>query len=252
MGRLDEKVAVVTAAGGYIAGATARVWGREGASVVCVDIAEENVKKTAQDINDAGGKAIAIVCDVTDEDSVAAACAKAKESYGLITCLMNAAAGQDKKARVHETDITDYRRVLDINLTGMVIIAKHCLIQMLEAGIGSIVNISSIYGMVSPKERAVYATSKGGIRMLTKNIAIDYAADNIRCNSIMPGPIQTPRLLVRNPSLEAVLERHGPRLHVGRLGQPEEIAAAALFLASDEASYVSGTDMTVDAGYTSY
>ncbi len=252
MRRLDGKVALVTAAGGYIAGATARLWGQEGAAVACLDIAEENVRKTAEDINDAGGKAIPIICDVTDEESVAAACAKTKEAFGPITCVMNAAAGQDKKGRVHETVIADYRRVLDINLTGMVIVAKHCLLQMLEAGVGSIVNISSIYGMVSPKERAVYATSKGGIRMLTKNIAIDYASDNIRCNSIMPGPIETPRLLVRNASLEDVLERHGPRLHIGRLGKPEEIAAAALFLASDEASYVSGTDMTVDAGYTSY
>jgi NAD(P)-dependent dehydrogenase (short-subunit alcohol dehydrogenase family) len=139
-----------------------------------------------------------------------------------------------------------------VNLTGMFIVCKYAIPEMQKAGGGSIINVSSIYGKVAARERPAYSASKGGVRMLTKSITVDYAEDNIRANSILPGPIEGPRLLVRNPSIAAVVARHGQRLHMKRLGQASEIAQTALFLASDESSFTSGADMAVDAGYTAF
>ena len=252
MGRLDGKVAFVTAAGGAIAGATARLFGAEGASVACVDIVEENVQRTAADINEAGGKAIALTCDVTDDDAVKAAVDRSVSGFGTIDVLVNAAAYSEQRHRLADMPVDMWKNVIEVNLTGMFIVARHVIPQMQAAGGGSIINVSSIYGVVGAKERPAYCAAKGGVRMLSKSIAVDYAVDNIRANSIMPGPIETPRLLARNPSIEAVVERHGARLHMKRLGKPEEIAQTALFLASDEASFTSGADHFVDAAYTAF
>jgi len=252
MGRLDGKVAFVTASGGAIAGATARLFGKEGAAVCCVDIVEENVKKTASDINAAGGNAMALKCDVTDDDAVKTAVNKTVTKFGKLNVCFNAAAYSEKRHRLAEMPLEMWKSVIDVNLTGMFIVARHVIPEMQSAGGGSIINVSSIYGVVGAKERPAYCAAKGGVRMLSKSIAVDYAADNIRANSIMPGPIETPRLLARNPSIEAVIERHGPRLHQKRLGKPEEIAQTALFLASEEASFTSGADMVVDAAYTAF
>lgn len=252
MGRLDGKAAFVTAAGGAIAGATARLFGAEGAAVACVDIVEETVARTAADINGAGGRAIAIVCDVTDDDAVKAAVERTVSEFGKIDVLFNAAAYSERRHRLADMPLEMWKNVIDVNLTGMFIVARHVIPQMQQARGGSIINVSSIYGVVGTKERPAYCAAKGGVRMLTKSIAVDYAEDNIRANAIMPGPIETPRLLVRNPSLEAVVARHGARLHMGRLGKPEEIARTALFLASDEAGYTTGADHFVDAAYTAF
>ena len=252
MGLLDGKVALVTAAGGNIAGATARLFAAEGASVACLDIAGEDVTRTAADINDAGGSAIALLCDVTDAEAVKAAIAETVARFGKLTTVFNAAAFSEKRHRLADMPVDMWRSVIDVNLTGMFIVCKYAIPELQKAGGGSIVNVSSIYGKVAAAERPAYCASKGGVRMLTKSITIDYARDNIRCNAILPGPIDGPRLLVRNPSVEAVVARHGQRLHTGRLGQASEIAQTALFLASDEASFTSGADMAVDAGYTAF
>ena len=252
MGRLEGKVAFVTAAGGAIAGATARLFGAEGAAMACVDIAQENVEKTAADINQAGGRAIALVCDVTDDEAVKEAVEKTVAAFGKLNVLFNAAAYSEKRHRLADMPLDMWKNVIEVNLTGMFIVARHVIPRMQAAGGGAIVNISSIYGVVGAKERPAYCAAKGGVQMLSKSIAVDYAVDNIRANSIMPGPIETPRLLARNPSIEAVVARHGARLHMNRLGKPEEIARTALFLASDEASFTSGADHFVDAGYTAF
>jgi NAD(P)-dependent dehydrogenase (short-subunit alcohol dehydrogenase family) len=252
MGRLEGKVAFVTAAGGAIAGATARLFGSEGAAVACIDTVEENVNKTSNDIEAAGGKAIPFVCDVTDDDAVKSAVSATAAEFGKLDICFNAAAYSEKRHRLAEMPLDMWKSVIDVNLTGMFIVARHVIPRMQEAGGGSIINVSSIYGVVGAKERPAYCAAKGGVRMLSKSIAVDYAADNIRANSIMPGPIETPRLLARNPSIEAVIDRHGPRLHQKRLGKPEEIAKTALFLASDDASFTSGADMVVDAAYTAF
>tara|TARA_A100001037_G_C15152793_1_gene640650 strand:- start:1562 stop:2320 length:759 start_codon:yes stop_codon:yes gene_type:complete len=252
MGRLEGKVAFVTAAGGAIAGATARLFGSEGAAVACIDTVEENVNKTANDIEATGGKAIPFVCDVTDDDAVKSAVSATATEFGKLDICFNAAAYSEKRHRLAEMPLDMWKSVIDVNLTGMFIVARHVIPRMQEAGGGSIINVSSIYGVVGAKERPAYCAAKGGVRMLSKSIAVDYAVDNIRANSIMPGPIETPRLLARNPSIEAVIDRHGPRLHQKRLGKPEEIAKTALFLASDDASFTSGADMVVDAAYTAF
>jgi len=252
MGRLDGKVAFVTAAGGAIAGATARLFGAEGAAIACVDIVKDNVEKTAADIINAGGQAIAITCDVSDDDAVKSAVDRTADEYSEINVLFNAAAYSEKRHRLAEMPLDMWKAVIDVNLTGMFIVARHVIPQMQAAGGGSIINISSIYGVVGAKERPAYCAAKGGVKMLSKSIAVDYAEDNIRANSIMPGPIETPRLLARNSSIEAVKERHGARLHMNRLGRPAEIAQTALFLASNESSFTSGADMVVDAAYTAF
>ncbi|MBK19698.1 MAG: short-chain dehydrogenase [Rhodospirillaceae bacterium] len=249
MGRLEEKVAFVTAAGGAIAGATARQFGEEGAAVACVDIVEENVKETAADIEAAGGKAIAITCDVTDEAAVKDAIDKTASTFGKLDIVFNAAAFPDPLLPLHELDLDIWRKTFDVNITGMFIVTKHAIPHMLEAGSGSFINISSIYGARSARKRPAYCSSKGAVRMLSKSIAVDYAEHNIRANSILPGPIETPRLLVANKNMDDVIERHRPHLPAARLGQPEEIAQTAVFLASDESSFMSGNDCFVDGAY---
>jgi len=252
MGRLEGKVAFITAAGGAIAGATARLFGAEGAAVACVDIVQENVEQTASDIEAAGGRAIASVCDVTDDAAVKAAVDRTVAEFGKLNVLFNAAAYSEKRHRLADMPLDMWKNVIEVNLTGMFIVSRHVIPQMQKAGGGSIINVSSIYGVVGAKERPAYCAAKGGVQMLSKSIAVDYAIDNIRANSIMPGPIETPRLLARNPSIEAVVARHGVRLHMNRLGKPEEIAKTALFLASDDSSFTSGADHFVDAAYTAF
>ena len=250
MGRLDGKIAFVTAAGGAIAGATARLFGAEGAAVACVDIVEENVNKTAADIEAAGGRALPLVCDVTDEVAVKAAINSTVEAFGGLTVVFNAAAFTDPLLPVEELDVEIWRKTLDVDVTGMFIVAKYSIPHMRAAGGGSFINISSIYGARTAKRRPAYSSAKAAVRLLSQSIAVDYAADNIRANSILPGPIETPRLLMASPNMDAVIERHRPHLPAARLGQPEEIAKTALFLASDESSFTSGADHYVDGGYT--
>jgi NAD(P)-dependent dehydrogenase (short-subunit alcohol dehydrogenase family) len=249
MGRLEGKVAFVTAAGGAIAGATARLFAAEGAAVACVDIVEENVKQTAADIEAAGGKAIAIVCDVTDEDAVKAAIDETVSAFGKLNVVFNAAAFTDPLLPLHELDVALWRKTFNVNITGMFIVTKYAIPHMKDAGSGSFINISSIYGARAAKKRPAYCSSKGAVRMLSKSVAVDYAEDNIRANSILPGPIETPRLLVANKNMDDVINRHRLHLPAARLGQPEEIAKTAVFLASDESSFMSGNDCFVDGAY---
>jgi len=249
MGRLEGKVAFVTAAGGAIAGATARLFAAEGAAVACVDIVEANVKKTASDIKAAGGKAIDIVCDVTDEDAVKSAIDETVSAFGKLNVVFNAAAFTDPLLPLHELDVALWRKTFDVNITGMFIVTKYAIPHMKNAGSGSFVNISSIYGARAAKKRPAYCSSKGAVRMLSKSVAVDYAEDNIRANSILPGPIETPRLLVANKNMDDVINRHRPHLPAARLGQPMEIAKTAVFLASEESSFMSGNDCFVDGAY---
>ncbi len=250
MGRLEGKSAFVTAAGGGIAGATARLFAAEGAAVCCVDIAEEQVERTAAEIAAAGGRAFARVCDVTDPEAVAAALADTAARFGSLDIVFGAAAYSEPRYRVADMPLEIWKSVIDVNLTGMFVVAKLAVPHMRASGGGSVILVSSIYGHIGAAGRPAYSASKGGVRMLAKAIAIDHAEDNIRANAILPGPIATPRLLVRNPSLEAVAERHAARLLQNRLGRPEEVAQCALYLASDDAAFVSGADHFVDAGYT--
>lgn len=249
MGRLEGKIAFVTAAGGAIAGETARRFAAEGALVACVDIIEENVNQTAADIEVAGGSALPLVCDVSDEDAVKTAIGATVATFGGLNVVFNAAAYSDPLLPIEELDVEVWRKTLDVDVTGMFIVAKYAIPHMRAAGGGSFINISSIYGARTARRRPAYSAAKAAVRLLTQSIAVDYAADNIRANSILPGPIETPRLLIASPDMDAVIARHRPHLPTGRLGQPAEIAATAVFLASDESSYTSGADHFVDGGY---
>lgn len=250
MGMLEGKCAFVTAAGGGIAGAIARRFGSEGANVCCVDVNEETVTQTAIDIEAAGGKAIAKVCDVSNENAAKAAIEETATELGQLNVVVNAAAASEPLHTVATMPLEVWQEVLDVNLTAMFIVAKHAIPHMQAAGGGQFINISSTFGTIAWPQRPAYMATKGAVRQLTRSIALDFADDNIRANSILPGAIETNRLLARTPSMEQVRERMVPLHPIGRLGQPEDIANAATFLASDQSSFMTGSDVLVDGGFT--
>ena len=250
MGALDGKVAIVTAAGGGIAGAIARRFGKEGAAVACVDIVEETVAKTARDIANAGGRAVALLCDVSDEDAVKRMVGDAVRTFGRLDIVVNAAAASEPLHTVADMPLDTWRKVVDVNLTGMFLVCKYAIPHMQANGGGRIVNIASTFGSVAWPQRPAYMATKAAVKALSRSIALDFARDGIRANSISPGATETNRLLARTPTMEQVRDRMVPLHPIGRLGQPEDMAAAAVFLASDESSFVTGTDLFVDGGFT--
>ena len=250
MGQLKGKVAFVTAAGGGIAGAIARRFADEGAAVYCVDIDRETVARTASDITSRDQAALARQCDVTNETEVVDALKDCVAGFGRLDVVVNAAAASEPRATVETMTVETWREVIDVNLTGMFVVCKFAIPLLRESGGGAIINIASTFGRIAYPERPAYMASKGGVRQLTRSIAVDFAADNIRANSISPGAVETSRLLQRTPTMEEVRARMVPLHPIGRLGQPDDIASAALFLASDQSSFVTGSDMLVDGGYT--
>ncbi len=250
MGMLDGKAALVTAAGGGIAGAIARRFGAEGAAVCCVDVNEETVNQTAADINDAGGKAIARICNVADETTVKNCVDETASEVGFLNVVVNAAAASEPLHTVANMPLEIWQEVMDVNLTGMFLVSKHAIPHMQAADGGQFINISSTFGHIAWPQRPAYMATKGAVRQLTKSIALDFADDNIRANSILPGAIETNRLLSRTPTMEQVREKMVPLHPIGRLGQPEDIANAAAFLASDQSSFMTGSDVFVDGGFT--
>ena len=250
-GRIEGKVAFVTAAGGAIAGETARRFADEGARVFCVDIKAETVDKTAADINSRHpGRAAAHVADVSDERAVQRAVAAAVERFGRIDIVMNAAAASEAVADVVDMPFAEWQRVLNVNLSSVFLVCKYAVPEMRKAGGGSIINIGSTFGRVVVPKRPGYTTTKAAVIQLSKQMAIDLAPNNIRVNSISPGAIETARLLDRHANMEEVRSKFVPKHPIGRLGRPQEIAAAALFLASEDSSFVTASDMLVDGGYT--
>ena len=250
MAQLTGKVAFITAAGGAIAGATARRFAAEGSAVYCVDIDEETVARTAEAIIEHDGRAIARHCDVTDEAEVQDALAACVAEFGRLDIVFNAAAAQEPNATVETMSLATWNEVVEVNLTGMFLVCKYAIPHLRAAGGGSIINIASTFGHIAWPERPAYMATKGAVRQLSRSIALDFAGDNIRANSISPGAIETRRLLQRTPTMEKVREHMVPLHPIGRLGQPEDIANAALFLASEQSSFVTGSDMLVDGGFT--
>lgn len=250
MGALDNRAAIVTAAGGGIAGAIARRFGAEGAAVACVDIVAETVEKTVREIEAAGGQAIARLCDVSDEEAVKAMVDGVAAAFGKVDVVVNAAAASEPLHTVATMPLEVWQEVLDVNITGMFLVCKHAIPHLQANGGGQIVNISSTFGSVAWPQRPAYMATKAAVKSLSRSIALDFAKDKIRANSISPGATETARLLARTPTMEQVRERMVPLHPIGRLGQPEDIAAAAVFLASDESGFVTGTDLFVDGGFT--
>jgi len=250
MGRLDGKTAFITGAGGAIAGAIARRFATEGAAVMCVDVNTDAVARTAGSIGSAGGRAIARRCDVSKATDVKAAIDAAVEAFSRIDVLVNTAANNEPLGTTVELDEAKWNETLAVNLTGAFLVCKYGIPRLIEAGGGSIIIIASQLGHVVVPRRPAYVTTKAALIQLARSIALDHSKDRIRANTLSPGAIETNRLLVRYGDMEAARKALVPLHPIGRLGRPEEIANGALFLASDESSFMTGSDLVIDGGYT--
>jgi NAD(P)-dependent dehydrogenase (short-subunit alcohol dehydrogenase family) len=243
MGRLQGKVAIVTGAGGRIGGASARIFAREGASVVVADTNSETGEQTVSDIRAAGGTATFIRTDVTVEEDIKRMVDVAAERYGRLDVLVNCAARGMAKALVDMT-LDEWNRVISGVLTSCFLGSKYAAPVMARSGGGSIVNISSVNGVLATPGLGAYNAGKAGVINLTRALALELAVDGIRVNAILPGHIEghEPQ---SDPKTLADFVRASP---VGRYGYPEEIGNAVLFLASDESSFATGASFAIDGG----
>jgi 3-oxoacyl-[acyl-carrier protein] reductase len=256
--RLAGKVVFVTGGGSGLGRGVSLRLADEGAAVAVADIRKPLADAVAEEITAAGGRALAVQCNVADEDTVARAVAEAVARFGTLTGLF-ANAGTSGSGWIHETSVADWNAVLSVNLTGVFISAKHCIPHMIAAGGGSVVVTSSIAGSVigSGGSAASYAVSKHGVIGLAKQIAVDYAPQNIRANAIQPAGIQESNLgkharedRVTHTTPRAQLPRGRAWLLVKRAGHPRnEYGATVAFLLSDEAAFITGTSIAVDGGY---
>ncbi|HEX8859418.1 MAG TPA: glucose 1-dehydrogenase [Actinomycetes bacterium] len=247
-GRLAGKVAIVTGGGSGIGRAVARRFAAEGAAVAVADIATEAAKAVAAEIQADGGGAFGMGVDVRDAGQVQALVDRAVRELGGVDVLMTA-AGVLGFGSVVETEPEAWDHVIGVNLTGTYLCARAAIPRMVERGGGSIITVSSSTGAHDAAPgTAAYVASKGGVAMLTKAISVDHARQGVRANAIAPGPTDTPMLGSVMTAEE--LRAFGEAMPIGRLARPEELAAAALFLASDEASYVTGAVFAVDGGQT--
>ncbi len=247
---LKGKAALISGAGGGICRAIAVAFAKAGASVACVDIDPETAAETARLVASAGTKSLARKCNVADEAEVREVCKAAHDAFGRLDILVSGAAPHDPGGPVTETPLSEWQMVVDINLTGAFLLSKYSLPYMIAGGGGSIIFIASQLGRVGSAGRAAYCATKGGLIQLAKVIAIDHADQNVRCNALSPGAVETRRTLLRYNSFEAANETLGAKHLTKRLGKPHELAQAAVFLASDAASFVTGSDLLVDGGYT--
>jgi 3-oxoacyl-[acyl-carrier protein] reductase len=250
-GRLEGKVAVITGAGSGIGRASAERFAAEGARVVVVDINSEPSRETAEAIGRAGGEAIAVPTDVSDPEAVQAMADAAVERFGRVDVLMSNAGILDDFEPAAETSDEVWNRILGVNLNGMFFTARALIPQMLEHGGGAIVNVASTAGLNGGNGGAAYTTSKHGVIGFTRQLCFDYARRGIRCNVICPGAVETGMTEEIFASKSAEVMKAVESAPIGRWAQPEELAAAALFLASDDASFVNGAVYVVDGGFDS-
>jgi NAD(P)-dependent dehydrogenase (short-subunit alcohol dehydrogenase family) len=246
--RLADKVAIITGAASGMGAATARRFGREGAKVVIADMLEEEGRAVADSINAAGGKAVFMALNVTDEAGWKTTVDQTVAAYGKLDILVNN-AGISGSATNDLLDSGLWERVMAVNSTGVFLGTAAAVRQMQQNGGGSIVNLSSISGVVGQTMvHMSYNAAKGAVRIMTKSTAVQFGKDRIRCNSVHPGlmpPMRTSGATA-DPAVRAKMLRAVP---LGRTGEVDEVANAILFLASDEASYITGAELYVDGGY---
>lgn len=251
MNRLEGKVAVVTGGTAGIGEAIAKRFAEEGASVVVTGRRQQELDRVVSVIRHSKGKALAVAGSVADEAHAQDVTRRALDSFGRVDILVNNAGIGDFGKRLHEIDDATWANVLDVNLTGVFRMTRAIIPQMLKQGRGAVVNISSIASLVGIATLSAYAASKGGLDALTRALAIDYAKDGIRCNVVNPGLIDTPMAapLMADPErLQPILAQYA----IHRPGTPEEVANMVLYLASDEAAWVTGGTFTIDGGMTIY
>ncbi len=251
--RLQQKVALITGAGSGIGKETALLFAKEGAQVVVNDIVAQSGQETVREIESQGGAAIYLGADVTSENEVASMVEQALEHFGRLDILFNN-AGVSGIGAVHELSEELWDRVVNVNIKGVFLPCKHVLPHMMERRQGNIINMSSVLAEIGLMRRAVYAATKGAVLALTKCMQVDYAPYGIRVNALLPGTILTPFVeKYLNESYadpEEGLQTIRQRQLSGDLGRPEDVAHAALFLASDESKFVMGSPLYVDGGAT--
>ena len=247
--RLQGKVAIITGGARGQGEAEARMFVREGAKVVFGDVLDDEGRRVEAEIAAAGGEAVYVRLDVTDEDSWREAVGTAVSRFGKVDILVNNAGIASWHAGDDAT-VAEWDRIMEVNAKGVFLGTKAVIPAMRAAGGGSIINISSISGMVGQTNiHPGYNASKGAVRILTKSTAVQHAAEGIRCNSIHPGPVKTPMTerSWSNPEWLQATERRTP---LGRYAEPDEIAYGVLFLASDESSFMTGSEVVIDGGMT--
>ncbi len=246
MGRLDGKVALISGGASGIGAAHVRLFAREGAKVVSGDIQEERGARIVRQANEAGGDAVFVRLDVTSGESWDAAVAAALARFGALTTLVNNAGIYHPGGVTEETD-EGWRRMIAINQTGVWYGMKAAMPALVKTGNAAVVNISSLYGMVGSPGSLSYHATKAAVRLMSKSAALEYVKQGVRVNTILPGQIQTPILGDLTPEMDAAIKASIP---MGRMGDPEDIAWGSVYLCSDEAKYVTGAELVIDAGWS--
>lgn len=251
MGRLDEKIILITGAGSGIGRSTALLFASEGATVIVNDLNEPNGTETVQLIAEAGGQALFIQADVCDPAATERMIDQTIETYGRIDVLFNN-AGISNVGALHELEPEQWDRVMSVNVKGVFLPSKYTLKYMMERKAGSIINMSSCAAEMGLAKRAVYSATKGAVLALTKAMQVDYAPYNIRVNALLPGTILTPfvenYLKTSYDDPEVAIASLKTRQLSGDMGRPEDVAKAALFLASDDSKFMMGSPLYIDGG----
>jgi NAD(P)-dependent dehydrogenase (short-subunit alcohol dehydrogenase family) len=248
--KLKDKVALITGAGSGIGRATALLFAKEGAKVVVVDVNKDAARDTVDLIKKNGGEAVFVKTDVSKSGEVQNMIKETVKKYGKLDVLYNNAGIEGKQAPTAECSEENFDRVIAINLKGGFLGMKYGIQQMLKQGGGVVINTSSVAGLVGFSGAPAYCASKGGIIQLTRAAALEYATRNIRVNAICPGIIWTSMVERATENNQEMIKQFSDIEPIKRMGKPEEVAAVALFLASDDASFITGAAVTVDGGYT--